>query len=109
VGGGVCPPECPPHFVWKGGTASGAFGPLGAILGQKAPKKNNFGPKLWANFFHLQRHRGGHPGVPRGSVGCVGVWGSPRVGWAVGVRMGWGAVGWVGLIDFLAQNEMEKN
>jgi hypothetical protein len=22
--------------------------------------------------------------------------------------MGWGAVGWVGLIDFLAQNEMEK-
>jgi hypothetical protein len=22
--------------------------------------------------------------------------------------MGWGAAGWVGLIDFLAQNEMEK-
>ena len=76
---------------------------------KKRPRKIILGQNFWANFFHLQRHRGGHPGVPRGSVGCVGVWGSPRVGWAVGARMGWGAVGWVGLIDFLAQNEMEKN
>ena len=76
---------------------------------KKRPRKIILGQNFWANFFRLQRHRGGHPGVPRGSVGCVGVWGSPRVGWAGGARMGWGAVGWVGLIDFLAQNEMEKN
>ena len=44
VGGGVCHPGCPPYFGRKRGTASGAFGPLGGILGQKAPKRNSFGP-----------------------------------------------------------------
>jgi hypothetical protein len=34
--GGVCRLGWPPHFVWERGTASGAFGPLGGILGQKA-------------------------------------------------------------------------
>ena len=51
VGVGVCRPGCPPQFVWERGTASGAFGPLGGILGQKATKKNNFGPKLLGQLF----------------------------------------------------------
>jgi hypothetical protein len=51
VGVGVCRPGCPSHFVWERGTASGAFGPLGGILGQKATKKNNFGPKLLGQLF----------------------------------------------------------
>jgi hypothetical protein len=47
--------------------------------------------------------------VPRTRGGVAGVWGSGARGGAGGARMGWGAAGWVGLIDFLAQNEMEKN
>ena len=79
-GGGGLPPWVPPHFVWERGTASGAFGPLGGILGQKATKKNNFGPKLLGQLFGpAVPPRGGTQWCPvvqlgAGECGAGGLW-----------------------------------
>ena len=93
MGGGVCPPGCPPHFVWKGGTASGAFGPLGGILGQKAPKKNNFGPKLLGQLFPPAAPPRGAPRGTQGLSGVRGGVGQPQGGVGRGGAHGVGCSG----------------
>ena len=89
VGVGVCHPG-PPHFVWKRGTARGAFGSFGPKSHQGA---KTFGPTFRVNFSGQPFHRGGHAVVPSGPAGCRGVWGRWPVGYLHGLAPGSGSRG----------------